>query len=108
MKSYLSHLECTTCGKTHAANQLIHLWHRLHQGALSPLGPTPILDARRLGEAMGASNLVVKDEGQDPTGTFESRGISAAVSKAKELGGGGRSPFGPRFEDGLGPTGAAK
>lgn len=49
-------------------------------------GLTPVLDAIRLGEEIGAPNLVVKDEGQNPTGTFKSRGLSAAVSKAKELG----------------------
>ena len=52
-------------------------------------GFTPILDAPRLGEAVGATNLVIKDEGQNPTGTFKSRGLSAAVSKAKELGAAG-------------------
>ncbi|MCY4528380.1 MAG: threonine synthase [Chloroflexi bacterium] len=52
-------------------------------------GMTPILDAPRLSEAIGASNVVIKDEGQNPTGTFKSRGLSAAVSKAKELGAAG-------------------
>ena len=52
-------------------------------------GMTPILDAPRLAEAIGASNVVIKDEGQNPTGTFKSRGLSAAVSKAKELGAAG-------------------
>lgn len=32
------------------------------------------------------SNLFIKDEGQNPTGSFKARGISMAVSKAKELG----------------------
>ena len=49
-------------------------------------GMTPILEAPHLAEAIGATNLVIKDEGQNPTGTFKSRGLSAAVSKAKELG----------------------
>ncbi len=52
-------------------------------------GMTPILDAPQLGKAIGAANLVIKDEGQNPTGTFKSRGLSAAVSKAKELGAAG-------------------
>lgn len=49
-------------------------------------GFTPLLDAPRLGKEIGSRNLVVKDEGQNPTGTFKARGLSAAVSKAKELG----------------------
>jgi threonine synthase len=32
------------------------------------------------------SSLVLKDEGQNPTGSFKARGLSMAVSKAKELG----------------------
>ena len=49
-------------------------------------GMTPILDAPRLAETIGAMNLVIKDEGQNPTGTFKARGLAPAVSKAKELG----------------------
>ena len=52
-------------------------------------GMTPILEAPRLAQAIGATNVVIKDEGQNPTGTFKSRGLSAAVSKAKELGAAG-------------------
>ena len=33
-------------------------------------GLTPLLRARRLGEALGLSRLYVKDEGQNPTGSF--------------------------------------
>jgi len=49
-------------------------------------GFTPMLRAERLGERVGLPNLLVKDEGLNPTGTFKARGLSAAVSKAKELG----------------------
>jgi threonine synthase len=47
---------------------------------------TPLLHAHRLGEALGLSRLYVKDEGQNPTGSFKARGLSAAVSMAKALG----------------------
>jgi threonine synthase len=47
----------------------------------TPLTPTP-----RLGEKLGLKNLMVKDEGIIPTGSFKARGLSAAISKAKELG----------------------
>ena len=35
---------------------------------------------------MGCSALYIKDEGLNPTASFKARGLSAAVSKAKELG----------------------
>jgi threonine synthase len=49
-------------------------------------GMTPLLSCPRLGKAMGLSNLLVKDESQLPTGSFKSRGMTAAVSMAKWLG----------------------
>ncbi len=49
-------------------------------------GMTPILPAKRLGARLGCHRLFIKDEGMNPTGTFKSRGLSVAVSRAKELG----------------------
>jgi len=49
-------------------------------------GMTPLLHAKRLGGELGCPLLFIKDEGANPTGSFKARGISAAVSKAKELG----------------------
>ena len=49
-------------------------------------GGTPMLRARRLERHHDARTLYIKDEGQNPTGTFKARGLSAAVSRAKELG----------------------
>ncbi len=49
-------------------------------------GGTAILDTPRLGKSFGFDNLKVKDEGRNPTGSFKSRGLAAAVSRAKELG----------------------
>ena len=49
-------------------------------------GMTPLLRAPRLGTALGASNLWIKDESQLPTGSFKSRGLAMAVSRAQELG----------------------
>ena len=49
-------------------------------------GWTPLLPAERLGTALGLSALYLKDEGSNPTGSFKARGLSAAVSRAKELG----------------------
>ena len=49
-------------------------------------GMTPVIHARRLGARMGLDALYVKDEGLNPTGSFKARGLSAAVTRAKELG----------------------
>src|SRR4029077_10857107 len=49
-------------------------------------GGTPLLRAQRLGERGGFADLWIKDEAGNPTGSFKSRGLSAAVSKALELG----------------------
>jgi threonine synthase len=49
-------------------------------------GMTPLVHAQRLGQKMGLKRLYVKDEGLNPTGSFKARGLSAAVTRAKELG----------------------
>ncbi len=49
-------------------------------------GWTPLLDAPRLADRMGVRRVWVKDEGQNPTGSFKARGLCLAVSRAKELG----------------------
>jgi threonine synthase len=47
---------------------------------------TPLLPVPRLSQALGLRDLWVKDEARLPTGTFKSRGLAMAVSKAVELG----------------------
>ena len=127
MKSYLSHLECTNCGKTYSAEEIhttcpqcgLVLFARYDLAAarktfskddllrrsanmwrwfeLMPVrdeknvitlgeGHTPLLPALGLGSKFGAEHLYFKEEGLNPTGSFKARGLSAAVSKAKELG----------------------
>jgi len=49
-------------------------------------GDTALLHLPNLGRELGLSNLFVKDESSNPTGSFKARGLAAAVSKAKELG----------------------
>ncbi|MFL2784289.1 MAG: threonine synthase [Dehalococcoidia bacterium] len=49
-------------------------------------GFTPILRAKRLGDLIGVKDIRIKDESLNPTASFKARGLSAAVSKAKELG----------------------
>ena len=49
-------------------------------------GDTPLLRIPRVGKQLGLSQLFVKDESLNPTGSFKARGLAAAISKAKELG----------------------
>jgi threonine synthase len=49
-------------------------------------GGTPLVRAERLGNAIGAPNLHLKVEGQNPTGSFKDRGMVVAVAKAVEAG----------------------
>lgn len=49
-------------------------------------GFTPLLAAPRLAASTGVSELRIKDESQNPTGSFKARGMAAAVSRARELG----------------------
>lgn len=49
-------------------------------------GWTPLVKAERLSAKLGLKNLYIKDESCNPTASFKARGMSAAVSMAKELG----------------------
>ncbi len=49
-------------------------------------GFTPITKIESTRERLGLKQLFVKDDGIIPTGTFKSRGMTVAISKAKELG----------------------
>ena len=48
-------------------------------------GWTPLVQANRLGELKGFSNLYLKNESINPTGSFKDRGMSVAISKAREF-----------------------
>ncbi len=49
-------------------------------------GYTPMLSLDTLASRYNLKELLLKDEGQNPTGSFKARGLSMAVSKAKEFG----------------------
>jgi threonine synthase len=49
-------------------------------------GFTPMIDAPRTASRLGVRQVWVKDEGQNPTGSFKARGLCLAVSRALELG----------------------
>ena len=122
METFLSHLECGNCGRTHPADQLqtvctmcggpfLARYHldrpdmptlqtvtarnvgqfRFHEvlpteaGADTPTlgeGATPLIGAPAFG-----SNVWIKDEAQNPTGSFKARGMAVAIARNVELGG---------------------
>lgn len=125
--SYLTHLQCTTCGTRLPADSpqinicadggILEACYDLDQirrdvpresissgssslwryGSLLPVddlanrvslseGWTPMLSAPALGATLGCSNLLIKDEGRNPSGTFKDRGAAVAVSRMRELG----------------------
>jgi threonine synthase len=49
-------------------------------------GLTPLSDAPAMAAAVGVRRLWIKDESQNPTGSFKARGMSAAVTRAKAQG----------------------
>src|SRR5215510_12826012 len=47
---------------------------------------TPLISLPRLAKKLGGGEIIVKDEGRLPTGSFKARGLVMAVSMAKALG----------------------
>jgi len=52
-------------------------------------GLTPLVDAPSLARRLGVRRVWIKDEAQNPTGSFKARGMSAAVTRARALGAAG-------------------
>src|SRR6188768_750245 len=88
---------CASCGQPLFARYegtservLAPRWDAWRYRALMPLldgeapvslgeGMTPLIDAPDLAAAIGVRRLWIKDEGQNPTGSFKARGMTAAV-----------------------------
>src|SRR5258707_8359026 len=47
---------------------------------------TPLIRLPKLAKKLGGGEIIVKDEGRLPTGSFKARGLVMAVSMAKALG----------------------
>ena len=47
---------------------------------------TPILPTEKIRAELGCGEILIKDEGRLPTGSFKARGLALAVAMAKELG----------------------
>jgi len=63
--------------------ELLPVRDRKHVVSLGE-GLTPLVNASH--PALERGELLIKDEGQNPTASFKARGLSAAISRAKELG----------------------
>ena len=48
-------------------------------------GGTGLHSCRRLGSLLGVRRLYVKNEGENPTGSFKDRGMTVGITKAVEL-----------------------
>src|SRR6202451_1584044 len=66
-------------------HELLPVRERGHVVSLGE-GMTPLLALPAMGRALGVPDLLMKDEGQLPTGTFKARGAAVGVSRAAELG----------------------
>jgi threonine synthase len=49
-------------------------------------GGTGLHSSQRLGDELGLKQLYIKNEGENPTGSFKDRGMTVGVTKAVELG----------------------
>jgi threonine synthase len=49
-------------------------------------GGTPLLSVKQIGARHGFAQLLVKEEGTNPTGSFKARGLAAAVTRASIAG----------------------
>ncbi|MBC8085766.1 MAG: threonine synthase [Phycisphaerae bacterium] len=96
---------CTACGQPLFAayapvpkeTPLLERWDLWRYAPFMPLlegetpvslgeGLTPLTDAPELARALGVKRLWIKDESQNPTGSFKARGMTAAVTRAKGAG----------------------
>lgn len=96
---------CTACGQplfaryqpVAAGTPLASRWDMWRYAPFMPLlageapvslgeGLTPLIESPSLASAVGVRKLFVKDEAQNPTGSFKARGMSAAVTRAKAAG----------------------
>ncbi|MDG6911894.1 MAG: threonine synthase [Nitrososphaerota archaeon] len=49
-------------------------------------GGTPLVPSSGIGKGLGLQELYIKNEGQNPTGSFKDRGMTVAVTKASQRG----------------------
>ncbi len=76
---------------THGPTSLWRYWPLLpvddpDNAATLGEGWTPIVQTPALGKALGSPQLVIKDEGRNPSGTFKDRGACVSATRLRELG----------------------
>jgi len=94
MVRYDLHRAKNTLAKSALSDRVASLWRYREllplrsEANLVSLGEgyTPLLEAKKLGPELGIGRLWIKDEAQNPTGSFKDRGLSVAISRARELG----------------------
>ncbi|MEW6510100.1 MAG: threonine synthase [Bacteroidota bacterium] len=75
-------------------NRPANIWRYLNLLPVSPdipapaldVGWTPVYDVPRLAELVGVTRLLLKDDGQNPTGSLKDRASAIGVMKAREFG----------------------
>ena len=97
---------CTACGQPYLVeydgppprrDQLHSRWDMWRYAPLLPLiagerpvtlgeGATPLLEVPKAAGIAGVRRVWIKEEGLNPTGSFKARGMSAAVTRARESG----------------------
>lgn len=96
---------CPSCGQPLFAGyaavprstELENRWDMWRYSAFLPLlegekpvsigeGLTPLIETPALAREIGVRRLLIKDESQNPTGSFKARGMSAAVTRVKGAG----------------------
>src|SRR5664279_2045600 len=86
--SFVTHLECAMTGERHEADQ-VHNLSRAGKPLLVRYDLASVrkeLSKEKLAAKLGGGEILVKDEGRLPTGSFKARGLVIAVSMAKALG----------------------
>ena len=77
-----------------ASNPDLTMWRYrallpVEEGSVAPrlkVGWTPIYSLKRLAKELGVKELMIKDEGRNPTGSFKDRPSALAVVKAEDAG----------------------
>jgi len=64
-------------------HELLPIQDRASQITLGE-GSTPLVPLKRIARSMGLDQLLLKDEGRNPTGTFKDRGAAVGLSAAKK------------------------
>lgn len=74
--------KCIKCGKEYNMDRIVY--ECVCNGLLE--GNTNIYKLKNLEQFTGSKNLLIKHEGENPTGSFKDRGMTVGISLAKYSG----------------------